>query len=125
MSKFRFNWGRRPTDFVGTHDNTISTTHCRPTTRGECRGGLRPCPFVGCRYHLYLDEENYGKRRISKLLCNFPDLDPLDIPETCALDVAEQGGIDISEIGVLLNLSKSGVENTLKRALLHVKSKIS
>lgn len=23
----------------------------RPATRSDCRGGLRPCPFVGCGYH--------------------------------------------------------------------------
>lgn len=27
----------------------------RPRTRGECRDGFRPCPFVACKYHLYLD----------------------------------------------------------------------
>lgn len=27
----------------------------RPRTRGDCFRLPRPCPFVGCRHHLYLD----------------------------------------------------------------------
>ena len=27
----------------------------RPQTRSDCQGGPRPCPFVSCRHHLYLD----------------------------------------------------------------------
>lgn len=57
----------------------------RPRTRGECVGGPRPCPWVGCRYHLYLDVDPYTGR----LKINFPGLSPLEIPWTCALDVAE------------------------------------
>src|SRR5690242_9520574 len=27
----------------------------RPRTRGECAEGARPCPFLTCVHHLYLD----------------------------------------------------------------------
>jgi hypothetical protein len=27
-------------------------TDWRPRTRGDCADGPRPCPFIGCRYHL-------------------------------------------------------------------------
>src|SRR4029077_6719314 len=27
----------------------------RPRPRGDCVGGERPCPFVSCAHHLYLD----------------------------------------------------------------------
>src|SRR6185436_9496617 len=27
----------------------------RPKTRAECRGHARPCPWVACKHHLYLD----------------------------------------------------------------------
>ncbi|MEO8550028.1 MAG: hypothetical protein ABI678_08640, partial [Kofleriaceae bacterium] len=27
----------------------------RPSTREECRGEMRPCPWVACKHHLYLD----------------------------------------------------------------------
>jgi hypothetical protein len=29
----------------------------RPTTRGECVGGIRPCPFVACKHNLWLVAE--------------------------------------------------------------------
>ena len=27
----------------------------RPASRTECKDGARPCPFVSCKYHLFLD----------------------------------------------------------------------
>src|SRR5689334_10029935 len=27
----------------------------KPTKREECIGGARPCPFVSCKHHLFLD----------------------------------------------------------------------
>ena len=27
----------------------------RPETRAECREEMRPCPWVACKHHLYLD----------------------------------------------------------------------
>src|SRR4051794_27736336 len=27
----------------------------RPVTRAECSEGARPCPWVACKHHLYLD----------------------------------------------------------------------
>lgn len=124
MPKPRFSWGRYPRSLVADPIEEVGD-HDRPTVRGECRHGIRPCPFVGCRHHLYLNPEVYGKYRTYKILCNFPDWGPLDLPETCALDVAERGGIDIVEIGVLLNLSKSGVEKILKRALARVNRRLN
>lgn len=32
----------------------------RPTVRSECENGPRPCPWVGCKYHLYLDVQKNG-----------------------------------------------------------------
>src|ERR1700746_2397319 len=58
----------------------------RPKTRGECQEMMRPCPFVSCKYHLYIDV--HPERGSIKV--NFPDLEPEDMYESCALDVAEQ-----------------------------------
>src|SRR5262245_64087575 len=42
----------------------------RPTTRSECREEARPCPWVACKHHLYLDiNPETGSIKI-----NFPDL---------------------------------------------------
>lgn len=62
----------------------------RPATRGECLAGgphaERPCPWVGCKHHLYLDVKPNGS-----IVMNFPDVDVADMPVSCALDVADRG----------------------------------
>lgn len=77
----------------------------RPQTRGDCRDGLRPCPFVGCKYHLYLDV-NPDTHSIKK---NFPHKDVWELDDTCALDVAERGGLTLEEVGELLNLTRERI----------------
>jgi hypothetical protein len=73
--------------------------HQRPRTRAEC-GEERPCPYVSCEYHLYLDIA----RRRDRIRLNFPDLDVEDMAETCALDLAERGGEPGSGQGIGLTL---------------------
>jgi len=77
----------------------------KPTTRAECAGMDRPCPFVSCKYHLYIDV--HPIRGSIKL--NFPDLDVWDMPETCALDIADRGGITLEEVGEIMNLTRERV----------------
>jgi hypothetical protein len=73
-----------------------------PLSRQECRGGIRPCPFVSCRFHLYLDvNEDTGSIKI-----NFPDKEPWELTCSCALDVAEGGGLTLEDVGSLLNLTR-------------------
>src|SRR5262245_29027826 len=49
----------------------------RPTTRGECREEMRPCPWVACKHHLYLDiNPETGSIKI-----NFPDLEPWELQD--------------------------------------------
>jgi len=79
--------------------------HWRPATRGECRGIERPCPFVGCKYHLYLDVSPRGGIKF-----NFPDLEVWELEETCALDVAERpGGVTLEEVGAIMNLTRERI----------------
>lgn len=77
----------------------------RPRTRGECKNGVRPCPYVGCKYHLYLDV-NPGTGSIK---LNFPDREPEDMIESCALDVADQGSSTLEEIGFITNLTRERI----------------
>ena len=66
----------------------------RPRTRGECTDS-RPCPWVGCKYHLYLDVNP----TTGSIKLNFPALEPWELAETCALDVAERWVPDNGRIG--------------------------
>jgi hypothetical protein len=43
----------------------------RPRTRGDCKDGARPCPFVSCAHHLYLDVSAES----GAIKLNFPDLE--------------------------------------------------
>ncbi|NJK89879.1 MAG: DNA-binding protein [Myxococcales bacterium] len=77
----------------------------RPLNRSQCRNSERPCLYVSCRYHLYLDvNPTTGSIKI-----NFPDKDIWDLEETCALDVAERGGVTLEEVGDIMNLTRERI----------------
>lgn len=89
----------------------------RPTTRAECRDEMRPCPWVACKHHLYLDiNPETGSIKI-----NFPDLEPWELQHTCALDVAERGGITLEEVGEIMNLTRERIRQVEVRGLLKLK----
>jgi len=79
--------------------------HLRPTHRSQCVDGPRPCPWVSCKFHLYMDiNPETGSVKL-----NFPDLEVWEMEETCALDIADRGGITLEEIGVYLNLTRERI----------------
>ena len=89
----------------------------RPTSREECKGEMRPCPWVACKHHLYLDiNPETGSIKI-----NFPDLEPWELKNTCALDVAERGGITLEEVGEIMNLTRERIRQVEVRGLLRLK----
>jgi hypothetical protein len=85
----------------------------RPRTRAECAQGMRPCPFVSCKHHLYLDVS--AKTGAIKL--NFPDLEVWDMTETCALDVADRGGTTLEEVGAIMNLTRERIRQVEVKGL--------
>jgi hypothetical protein len=77
----------------------------RPRTRADCATGPRPCLFISCKHHLYLDvNPNTGSVKL-----NFPDKEIWELAHTCALDVADQGGITLEEVGDIMNLTRERV----------------
>ena len=88
----------------------------RPRTRAECSGGQRPCPWVACKHHLYLDINP----RTGSIKINFPDLEPWELPHTCALDVADAGALTLEEIGAVTNLTRERVRQLEVRGLLQL-----
>jgi len=60
----------------------------RPKNRSECINGPRPCPWVGCRYHLLFDWK-YIARDIEQMTDEEVVELMWQMPETCALDVIE------------------------------------
>jgi hypothetical protein len=84
-------------------DDDAGGNAARPVTRECCSYCPRPCPFVGCRYNLYLDVNGKGGIRF-----NFPHIEPWEMPwdRSCALDVAETGAQTLDAVGLLLNLTR-------------------
>jgi hypothetical protein len=96
LSKAELNRGR---DLYPEND------YWKPQSRSECKDMERPCPFVSCKYHLYIDV--HPVRGSIKL--NFPDIEIWEMTETCALDVADRGGITLEEVGEIMNLTRERV----------------
>jgi hypothetical protein len=76
-----------------------------PLTRGECVDGIRPCPFVSCKHHLYLE----AKAATGSIRINSGGVPPWRMATTCSLDVADAGGTTVENIGNLLNISRERV----------------
>ncbi len=85
----------------------------RPRTRSQCESDARPCPFVSCKHHLYLDVS----ARTGAIKLNFPDIDVWDMPETCALDVADRGGTTLEEVGAIMNLTRERIRQVEVKGL--------
>ena len=85
----------------------------RPRSRADCAGGPRPCLFISCKHHLYLDV-NPGTGSIK---LNFPDKEIWELNETCALDVADRGGITLEEVGSIMNLTRERIRQVENRGL--------
>jgi hypothetical protein len=77
----------------------------RPVMRGDCANTERPCPFVACKYHLYIDVHPVR----GSIKINFPDVEVWEMTDTCALDIADRGGITLEEVGVIMNLTRERV----------------
>ena len=89
----------------------------RPTKRSHCVNGPRPCPWVSCRHHLYLDVTVNGGVRV-----NHPDVDVWDMKETCSLDVTEMGPQTLDEVGTMLNLTRERVRQIQVRACRDIRN---
>lgn len=76
-----------------------------PRTRGECEGGCRPCPYVRCKFNLYLDvNATTGSVKV-----NFPDVEVWEMGESCVLDVADRGGITLEDVGAIMNVTRERI----------------
>lgn len=92
----------------------------RPRTRGDCVNSMRPCPWVGCRHHLFIDVNQSN----GSILFNFFDKEPWELVPSCSLDVADKGGAlddggcTLEDIGKMLGgLSREAVRLIEKRAI--------
>lgn len=64
----------------------------------------RPCPWVSCKYHLYLEVKPSGN-----LTVFHPDTEVHDMPVSCVLDVADRKGQTLEEVGAILGVTRERV----------------
>ncbi|MGI6681977.1 MAG: sigma factor-like helix-turn-helix DNA-binding protein [Myxococcota bacterium] len=77
----------------------------RPKTRADCKDGERPCPWVGCKYHLWMDVNP----KTGSIKINFPDIEPDEMAISCVLDVADEGPVTLEEVGKIMNLTRERI----------------
>lgn len=87
----------------------------RPVTRGDCVGGVRPCPWVSCKHNLFLDVSN----DTGSIQSNFPDLEPDEVPpeKSCALDIADHGGATLEDVAETMNVTRERVRQIESKGL--------
>lgn len=86
----------------------------RPLTRGECSGMERPCPYVACRHHTFLDVDPFT----GSIKFNYPaGIEPEHLSESCALDVADRGGVTLETVAAILNLTRERVRQIEEKGL--------
>lgn len=102
-----------------------------PETRGDCRGGERPCRYVHCAWHLWLVEgrDRPGRRFDGKsppttLRAAWLE-DPM--PPSCALDVAESVGergrlLTVEQIAKAIGLRPSRLRFIMATAVSKLKA---
>lgn len=110
------------------HDSLEPGTFMPPTARLACGhttdeapNHCRPCPFVSCENHLYLDvNDRNGTIKFTR-----PDIEPWEMKETCARDVAERGGEILGYIGDIFNVTRERIRQIENKALRFLQSKPS
>lgn len=93
-------------EMAGAYDYTP------PRIRAECVDGPRPCPWVSCKYHLYLDVAPTGA-----IVLNFPLIDPGDMLWSCSLDEAEADGMTLALVGQRVNITRERIRQIECRVL--------
>ena len=89
----------------------------RPQTRGECVNGVRPCPWVSCRMHLYLDvHPSSGTIKFNGPHRDDRVEDLFEMSDTCALDVADRGESILDASGKILNVTREAIRQLEKKA---------
>lgn len=102
----------------------------RPRTRGEC-GTERPCPWVSCRHHLYLEVTKTGSIRLNT------EQEAWEMAQSCALDIVDaprprllrtyEGELHLTldEIAAQLHLTRERVRQIEEDALAKLKTQLA
>jgi hypothetical protein len=90
----------------------------RPASRNDCIDGPRPCPWISCKYHLYLDVNP----RTGSIKLNFPDIEPWEMIHSCVLDIADRGPVTLEDVGRIMNLTRERIRQLEASASTKIRS---
>lgn len=77
----------------------------------------RPCPWVSCRHHLYLDvNPSNGNVKL-----NFRHIDVWEMAETCSLDIADAGALTLREVGNHFDLTRERIRQLETSGMKEIK----
>lgn len=112
-TSLREEWAR-----LAMYDDVDAELQPRPRTRAECPIE-RPCPWVGCVHHMFLDVNP----ETGSIIFNFPELEPWEmVTESCELDLAARGGMTLEDVGTQMNITRERVRQLEVRALIKSKA---
>lgn len=103
---------------------TAEADYWRPRTRADCKDVPRPCPYVGCRYHLYLvlTKQGGGREQLRVQRRDGKPIEPWELEESCALDVADRvESLHLVEVGEFFGFTRERarqIESLAKRKFL-------
>jgi hypothetical protein len=106
----------RAREFRSGRPKLVALPIWRPQVRADCEHVQRPCPFVACKWNLYLDVTRKGS-----IVLNFPDLEPSEMPESCALDVADRGEQTLEQTAARMNVTRERVRQIISGALRKIR----
>jgi len=89
----------------------------RPRTRADCVGGQRPCAYVSCKHHMYLDVNP----ETGSIQLNFPDREVDELVHSCVLDIADEGTHTLEQTGERMNRTRERVRQIEVKGLAKLK----
>lgn len=106
---------RNDEEWIDEHALAEALERKRPKTRGDCFRVPRPCPYISCRYHLYLDIDGKGHVKVNTK----KSLDEME--ETCALDAAGRTSRTLEDVAALLSVTRERVRQIEQAAVVRLR----
>lgn len=113
---------------MGELNEPVEVETTRPRTRAECRYGLRPCPYIACKWHLAepVVSQSQRPRSLRVLGIVIPDsAEPAEVEaitdqvaeavvsmgESCGLDVIERepDGATLEAVGQAFGVTRERI----------------
>jgi hypothetical protein len=96
----------------------------RPRQRADCQEAPRPCPWIGCKWHLCWERRDLRRLILSQADPALVAARIMEMDESCVLDCAQAPRSD-REVGAVLKVTHQAVAQTCARGLAKLRGKSS